>query len=558
MADATEAGFNSFLSPLLRRATANPAHPFADFHHGAAWHSVTLGDLLTHALRFTALLQARSIPSGSTIMLALRHGIEAPASFLGAMLAGMVPSFLPCPSTKQDHSLYWAQHRTVLAFNRPPLVLTPDDLLADMQANAAGAGATVVALSELARHAPAELPAHLPAESSIALLQHSSGTTGMKKGVALSYASIARQLAAYQAALALDPARARIASWLPLYHDMGLISSFLLPLWLGLPIAAIDPFDWVARPELLFDAIERTAATHAWLPNFAFLHLARRVPRTRAWNLASLAALISCSEPCKPAAFDAFLDRFAAQGIRPATLQTCYAMAETVFAVSQSDPAAPVRRLDVDPACLAAFGPVQPPPPAGPALTLLSNGPPIPGCQIAIRRGQTDAGSRVIGEICIRADYMFAGYHRNQPATQAALQDGWYRTGDIGFIDQGEIFVVGRIKDVIIINGKNVFAHDVEQAVSAIEGVKPGRCVAFGRYSDRAGSEQLIVVAEREGDAAADPQLQRAINRAVVEEAGVTCTDIRLVPPGWLIKTTSGKTSRSDNSLKYAAEFGPG
>jgi acyl-CoA synthetase (AMP-forming)/AMP-acid ligase II len=395
----------------------------------------------------------------------------------------------------------------------------------------------------------------LPPDSSVGLLQHSSGTTGMKKGVALSYASIARQLSAYRESLGLDPARARIVSWLPLYHDMGLISSFLLPLWLGVPIISIDPFDWVGRPELLFEAIEQFGATHAWLPNFAFLHLARRVSPKRRWNLGSLAALISCSEPCKPAAFDAFLDRFAADGIRPETLQTCYAMAETVFAVSQSDVARPVRRLQVDPACISAMGAVRPPRDAGETLSLLSNGRPIPGCQVAILRGQDPVGSNEIGEICVSAEYMFSGYHRNAEATRAALHGGWYHTGDIGFIDADEIFVVGRIKDVVIINGKNVFAHDVEEAVSKVAGVKPGRCVAFGRYTDRSGSEQLIVVAERDGDPTEDPTLQRAINRAVVEEAGVTCNDIRIVPPGWLIKTTSGKTSRSENSLKYAAAF---
>jgi acyl-CoA synthetase (AMP-forming)/AMP-acid ligase II len=424
-----------------------------------------------------------------------------------------------------------------------------------MRANAAGTGASVIGLSELARHAPAPVPASLPPPDSVALLQHSSGTTGMKKGVALSYASIALQLAAYRDALALDPACARIVSWLPLYHDMGLISSFLLPLWLGVPIVSIDPFDWVGRPELFFEGVERFGATHAWLPNFAFLHLARRISRKRTWNLRSLAALISCSEPCKPAAFDAFLDRFAAEGICPETLQTCYAMAETVFAVSQSDLTRPVRRLAIDPACINTFGPVRPPALSGDALALLSNGRPIGGCRVAIQRGETIVGSNEIGEICIAADYMFAGYHLNDSATRSALHAGWYRTGDIGFIDQEEIFVVGRIKDVVIINGKNVFAHDVEAAISQVAGVKPGRCVAFGRYSEKAGSEQLVVVAERDGTPEADPLVQRNINRAVVEEVGVTCGDIRIVAPGWLVKTTSGKTSRSENSLKYAAEF---
>ena len=312
-----DAGTNPFLTPILQRARTDPDHSFGMFHDGATWRAVTLGQALDRALRFVALVQAHGVPQGSTVMLALRHDVDAPACFIGAMLAGMVPSFLPCPSAKQDHTLYWTQHRTVLSFNHPPLVLVPDDLQADMTACAAESGAEVVVVSALDHHAPAAVPAVLPRPDSVGLLQHSSGTTGMKKGVALSYGSIARQLAAYRAALGMDPAVAKIVSWLPLYHDMGLISSFLLPVWLGVPILSIDPFVWVAQPELYFDAVERFGATHGWLPNFAFLHLARRISRKRDWNLASLDALISCSEPCKAAAFDAFAERFSAWGNSP-------------------------------------------------------------------------------------------------------------------------------------------------------------------------------------------------------------------------------------------------
>ncbi len=546
---------NAFLGPVLARAEADPGAVFGQFHEAGGWTEVTLGEALRRARQFAALYAAHEVPAGATVMLVIRQDRDAPAAFLGAMLAGLVPSFLPCPSAKQDPALYWHQHKTVLAFNRPPLVLVPDDLLADMGACAEGSGARVVPISAVDAVTPAPLPATLPDSDAVGLLQHSSGTTGMKKGVALSYGSIARQLAAYRAALGLNPEHAKIVSWLPLYHDMGLISSFLLPVWLGVPILSMDPFVWVAQPELFLEAIERFGGTHAWLPNFAFLHLARRISRKRRWRLNSLVALISCSEPCKAAAFDAFLDRFGEEGVRAETLQTCYAMAETVFAVSQSDPTRPVRRLSVDPAGVNALGPVAPPAPDGPALTLLSNGRTIAGCAVAVLRDGIFVGSRELGELAIRADYMFSGYHNNDAATRAAFHQGWYRTGDIGFLDQDEVFVVGRTKDIIIINGKNVFVHDIEAAVSRVGGVKPGRAVAFGRYSEKSGSELLIVVAERDDDATRDSEIQRDINRAVVEEVGVPCSDIRIVAQGWLVKTTSGKTSRSENAAKYARDF---
>ncbi|MDE8344140.1 MAG: AMP-binding protein, partial [Acidocella sp.] len=172
-----------------------------------------------------------------------------------------------------------------------------------------------------------------------------------------------------------------------------------------------------------------------------------------------------------------------------------------------------------------------------------------------ILRDDALVDSGEIGEICVRANYMFSGYNNNEAATKAAFFGDWYRTGDIGFIERDELFVVGRIKDVIILNGKNVFVHDVEAAVSRVGGIKPGRAVAFGRYSEKAGSELLVVVAERDGADMPDQDLQRDINRAVVEEVGVPCSDIRIVEQGWLVKTTSGKTSRSENASKYMRDF---
>jgi len=544
---------NPFLGPILDRWRISPELPFGVFHEDGAWTPVSLDGMLHRARRFAALFQARGAGPGATILLIVRHGFDAHAAFVGAMLIGAVPSFLPYPSAKQDHTLYWAQHRTVLTVCRPRMVLVYDELHTAMVECAQGTGADIVPVSLVEDHLAAQIPDPLPAADAVGLLQHSSGTTGLKKAVALSYRSIACQLANYRDALAIDPSAARIVSWLPLYHDMGLISSFLLPMWLGVPIISLDPFVWIATPTLFFDAVEDYRATHAWLPNFAFMHLARRVRTSRNWDLQSLRAVISCSEPCKAAAFDAFLSRYAAWGIRPETLQTCYAMAETVFAVSQSNLAAPVRRLAVDRDCITKLGPVLPPATDVEALILLSNGRPIGGCAVRILREGDFVAEVQIGEICVSGEFLFSGYSNNPIATAAAFHNEWYRTGDLGFLQDGEVFVVGRVKEVIIVNGKNIFVHDIEAAAAQVAGVKPGRLVAFGQYSDRIGSEQLVVVAERDANAAPDAQVLEAINRAVVLEIGIPCADIRLVDPGWLVKTTSGKISRSENARKYAS-----
>ncbi len=543
---------NPFLVPLIARWRSEPESLFAVLHADGTWTPLSIDQVMRQACQFMALFQDQRTEAGSVVMLVLQPGPEAYAAFIGAMLGGFIPSFLPYPSAKQDEVTYWMQHRTVFAFCRPALILVDDVLLEPMASCAAGSGARILPVAAVRDRADATCPVDLPAPDTICLLQHSSGTTGLKKGVALSYRSVALQLEAYRDSLQLGRTGDRIASWLPLYHDMGLLSSFLLPAWLGVPIIALDPFVWIATPSLLFDAVTSFGATHAWLPNFAFLHLARRVERDCVWNLGSLRALISCSEPCKPAAFDAFLARFSAWGIRAENLLTCYAMAETVFAVSQSPPGHPVRRLAIASECIGRLGPIRSPATESEAVVLLSNGRPIRGCTVDVLRDGMVVGEREVGEICVSGPIVMSGYFNNPEATVAAFQGARYRTGDLGFLDDGEVFVVGRLKDVIIVSGKNVFAHDVEAAVSATAGVKPGRCVAFGHYSERTGSEQLVVMAERSDEPEGDAEVVRRINRAVVEEIGIPCADIRMVEAGLLVKTTSGKMSRSANAASYA------
>ena len=521
--------------------------------HGSS--ELTSEELWVAALRFGRLYRDSGLEPDDVVCLIIKPGPDAYAAFLGGMVAGGLPSFLPYPNSKHDTGLYWAQHRTLFAHARPKLILTWDELAPEVESCAEGSGARVLRLSEVEQ--AEALAAPVPrGEDDLALLQHSSGTTGLKKGVALSYGAIARQVEAYAKSLALSPDWPPVvASWLPLYHDMGLVSSFLLPLSLGGSIVSIDPFVWTSRPTLLWDAVERAKATHAWLPNFAFQHLVRMAPPGRTWDLGSLEALVSCSEPCKAATFDAFLARYADSGVRPQTLRTCYAMAETVFAVSQSTPDAPPRRLTVSRASLEREGPVEL---ASDGVELLSNGPLLDGMEARILANGEVSGEGVMGEICVRAPFLFDGYYKNVAATEAAFDaDGWYRTGDLGFLDQGELFVAGRLKDVIIVNGKNIFSHDVEAALLGIPGLKAGRAVAIGHFDAALGSEKLIVIAEVEGEH--DPSAVMAeINRAVLRETGVPCGDVRLVERGWLIKTTSGKISRSENLKRYEARFGVG
>ena len=401
---------------------------------------------------------------------------------------------------------------------------------------------------------PAPVPVPRSAET-VALLQHSSGTTGQKKGVMLTHGQIERQIASYAASLGFTGDDI-VASWLPLYHDMGLFSSFLMPIMLGATILSLDPFEWVAAPHRLLQVVAEGRASHCWMPNFAFSHIRRYVEAAQPprQDLSTLRAVISCSEPVRADTLAQFRSYFADQGLSPAAPQACYAMAETVFAVTQSDVSRPVRTLRIDPAALTERGqPVRRLSEGG--AEHVSNGRQIAGIRVRIKTaaGRVEvcpgARSEAAGEIQVSGDFVFDGYYRNPEGTaQAFTEDGWYRTGDIGFCDEGEIFVCGRTKELLIIHGKNYYVGDIEQVLSAIGGVKPGRAVVFDIFDPETDSDECVVMAETElEDPASLRSLKREIRERVAQRLTLQVRSIELVAPGTLVKTTSGKMSRSEN-----------
>jgi acyl-CoA synthetase (AMP-forming)/AMP-acid ligase II len=522
---------NRFLAALLRNIATRPDDVFCHFVTGAETRAIRWGELGRRIGGFAASYRARRPTPGGIVPIFLRHDPALFASFFGAMVAGLVPAFLPCPSPRQDPAIYWSALRRLLAHLDPAAIVLDRDTLAEMRA----AG---IAVDERRALLVDEVPASgdvtvsATGEDAIALLQHSSGTTGLKKGVALRYRAIAAQLDSYGAALDLRRDDC-IVSWLPLYHDMGLVACLLLPAYFGVPFVQLDPFRWVARPDSLFAAIAAHRGTLAWLPNFAFEHLANRV-REPVDDLSSMRAFINCSEPCRPETFARFAARFAASGVRPRMLQSCYAMAETVFAVTQTPLGAAPRARD--------------------GLTNL--GPPIAGIAVSIR----DPDGRPLpdgafGEIALRGECLLDSYYRAPALTAERLRDGWYYSRDRGCLVAGALYVAGRLDDLLIVNGRNVHAHEIEALVAALGLTRPGRAAAFSLYDQRIGAHGLIVVAERRGSPARDDAIAGRIVEEIRSTVDIQPRDVRLVPPGWVVKTTSGKIARGDNARKYRASF---
>jgi len=507
--------------------------------------SFTYAELWLKACGFALSFQTAGVKPGDMVLIFLNHHPDMAACYLGAMQAGAIPSFMPCPSVKQHSDRYWSAHQTLFERIAPRAIVTNASQCQQMIKYGLDDGRVRFIDVDRVEAVPAALSPRPVDPGQIALLQHSSGTTSLKKGIALSHEAILNQVRAYAQTLNLSDGDT-IVSWLPLYHDMGLITSLIMPLVRGQTTVLMDPFAWTARPGMLFEAIEKYDGRLVWLPNFAFDHLCRTTGRGEpAADLSNVRAFISCSEPCKPETFARFAETFSGWGVRENQLQVSYALAENVFAVTQT----PLAR---DP--LTAAIPSQ----EKQTGSVASTGRLLPGVDLNIidQDGRV-LGEGQIGEIAIKGESLFKEYYKLPELTSQRIESGYFHTRDMGFLKNGELFILGRSDDLIIVNGRNHFAHDLEAVVNQIEGLKPGRCVAFGLFSENLGSEEVIVVAEHAQDTNANhSDLKQAIKEIVLDEADLVIRTAYIVGPDWLVKTSSGKISREENKTKYLLETG--
>lgn len=515
----------------------------------------TYGRLAASIDSWSNRFRAAGLRAGAVVLVFLPQSAESIAIYIGLMRCGAIPSFMPLPSSKQDPHYYWSSHQQLLDLIRPEALFTEAEHRPAM--HAAGFGGLVVhifAPDDVWPEPSVEAVFSGASDNDLALLQHSSGTTSLKKGVMLSHGAITRQIKSYSRALDAS-ADDVVVSWLPLYHDMGLIACAVMPLVLGQKLVLLDPFQWVGDPQSLLCAIDRHRGSLVWLPNFAFDLLAKVVCyEPGSLDLSSVRAFIDCSEPCRPASFDRFLDRFAAAGVHQGQLQVCYAMAETVFAVTQTRPGVPVTRLRVDAVSLSVDRSAVPPRDETSALVLLSAGTPVDGMKIRVidsqgmplREGQ-------VGEIELVSDFLFDGYFNRPEASAARLDKGCYRTNDLGFMRNGGLYVLGRTDDLIIVHGRNYFAHEVEAVANEIPGLKPGRNIAVGVVNEMLGTQDIVLIAETSSpvEAVDAIALKRTVKHEVLERMALELREVKLVDADWLVKTTSGKISRNLNREKY-------
>ncbi len=432
---------------------------------------------------------------GELVFIASSINYRSIVAYLSCLFNNAVPAFLSPLTPRQDKRIYESEMQVLLHRFQPNMLVDAEGerRLHDRENQAC--------------------------QAHTGFLQFSSGTTSLKKGVLITQTKLMAQLESLSSALAIT-SNDKIASWLPLYHDMGLITSLFLPLYYGCSVAYLDPVEWSYRPDSLFKVIEQEQATLCWQPDFAFRHLCRfyeKANNAEPRNLSSLRYLINCSEPCRKSTFVGFMDAFRTFFLREGVLQTCYAMAETVFAISQSQ--------FKDLSSIEASG------------DFLPSGWPIEGGDIKV----VDISAEGFGEIHVKCGFLFDGYF-NQDTT-ALLPDGWYNTGDFGLIKDGLLYVMGRLDDTLIVNGKKIIAHQIEEYVGLLPGFKPGR--VFCALNEDGSA--LTVYFEGEGVSDAE---HTALRKWLACSSAVSLDRLVNLPYGTLVKSSSGKIARKKTLFK--------
>lgn len=535
---------------VLQHGLTQGDKPCAIFRSIRGETSYSYADLRRDALAVAAALAAFGIEPGQPVLIFEKTSPQLFAAFWGAMAVGAVPAIMPPPTPKQKEELYWSSHVKLFDRIAPTAVLVAPTLIPAFTARCGSWANRLMDLHDAAAGVPIDAD-RLPilAETDVAFLQHSSGTTALKKGVMLSHRRVFAQLNLYGAAIGFTRSDV-VASWLPLYHDMGLITSFLMPLVTGATVVSIDPFEWLVRPAMLLEAIHEHRAGFTWMPNFALSHLVNVVADAGAHDISSLRMLGNCSEPCKLATHQAFTAHFAPAGLRPEAIQVCYAMAENVFAVTQTLAGTAARAVRIDREAIEA-NVVRVVTDGEQGLDVMSCGRLLADMRLTLvdPDGRTVGEGRA-GEVVIDGPSLFEGYLGLPERTAEVLRADGYHTRDLGFVIDDELFILGRVDDLIIAYGRNFMAHEIEATVSAVDGVKPGRVVAFGFDAAGGAVREMAVLFELQ-DGAEPIGTVAAVRRAIDAAAGLLPRHIRVAPQGSLKKTTSGKISRSLNKVEF-------
>jgi fatty-acyl-CoA synthase len=533
---------------------------FVDVQEEETWLSYR--EIHQRARRMAHILIQLGIRPGDRVAIGIPTSPSFMDAFFGTLLAGAVPAPLyPAPRLGRLDDY----HSNVTRMLQSVGVRL---LLADAH--------TVTVLKTVAEAAQLELGCRMVEElfpdtareeaevqvspEALGLIQFSSGSTSTPKGVAVTHLSLMVHTAMQDKVLMAERGPNEMgANWLPLYHDMGLIGCLLVPMRMQISTVLMSPETFIAQPRLWLRAISRHGGTIIVAPNFAYELCLRRVPEAEldTLRLHTLRIAMCGAEPVSASLMEAFSKRFERCGLKQqGILRPVYGLAEATLAVTHPNRKhAPIRWLGVDPTTLAQDGRA-----VEGQRKIVSVGAPMPGVDVQIRdESGHELPERRVGRIFVRTPSPARGYFNNPEATAQAFFGEWLYTGDLGFIEDGELFICGRVKELVIIRGANHSPELFEDCLEDVDGLRPGRVVAAGFIPAGGETEELLILAERSAlTRESNEAIERKIRKAILDHTGLRAHTILLLPKGTIRRTSSGKLRRQDALQRFlAGEFTP-
>ena len=506
--------------------------------------------------RRAAALQAYGMKKGDRVGLIVIEPEDFVLTFLACLRVGVVPVPLYPPLSFGNLDAYADRTAKVLTSSSSRLLIASGKLQNVLWAmvDRVPSMEELVAVEKLRDAAGTpEYPEIAPDD--LAFLQYTSGSTADPKGVMVTHGSlVANSKGIIEQGLQLDPAKGdKGVSWLPLYHDMGLIGFVIAPICHAIPVVFIPTMRFIKRPSVWLDTIHRHRGTASFAPNFAYALATRRVKDSdlEKWDLSCLKVLGCGAEPIQPQTMRAFVDKFHGPcGLPNNSIMPAYGMAEATLAISLKPAPEMMVTTTLDAETFSETGEVQPPVEGKPFAEHVACGVPFEGHEVVA----LDADGNVLpegreGELCHKGPSVTPGYFQNPEATAAAYRDGWLHTGDLGFLLDGQVYVTGRLKDLIIVNGRNVHPQAVEWAVAECDGVRRGNVVAFSVPGDV--GEELVAVVETKLQEEDHADLAERVRRAIQRELSLSTSEVICLKPGSLPKTSSGKLQRRKTRAQY-------
>jgi 1-acyl-sn-glycerol-3-phosphate acyltransferase len=539
----------TLLEALNWHVQAHPDRPHVLLYEEADTPvTITYSDLQVGALALAAGLQERGVEKGDAVAIMLPTGRDYLFTFFATLLVGCVPVPIYPPARMSQLEDHLRRHIRILNNAEARILVTMEEArtIARLMIDRVETMDSVVTPAELSSDAGSH-PIRAEPED-IAFLQYTSGSTGEPKGVVLTHANLVANIRAMGEAAAVSSSDVFV-SWLPLYHDMGLIGAWLGSLYYGMTLVLMSPLTFLARPSRWLWAIHRHHGTLSAAPNFAYQLCVSRLTDTdlQGLDLSSWRMAFNGAEQVSPQTIRRFSERFKDYGLPPGAMAPVYGLAEA--AVGLAFP--PVNRgalVDcVDREALLSQGVARPASmDASDTLEFVACGQALPGYQIRVVQGGHELPDRHEGRVQFQGPSATSGYYRNPRASRGLFDGAWLDTGDLGYIAAGDIYITSRTKDLIVRGGRNIYPYEVEEAIGDLEGVRKGCVAMFGGIDPEAGTERVIVVAEtRETDEVVLAGLRQAGMEIATRLLGMPPDEIILAPPHTVLKTSSGKIRRS-------------